>query len=152
MRSKRSFRRVSLVVTAVTGAVLLSGAFALYGGRGVEAASPRSSPQAASARNAAATHPRHAGLRLGAIDLRLSPTVRLTHASGFRRNAEGRSSSPLRTDGPIGAEVAGQPTLKYLASGWWTTTADVDCSGSSCQFSVRQTPMRLGSSSVKIFS
>jgi hypothetical protein len=39
MRSKRSFRRVYLVVTAVTGAVLLSGAFALYGGRGVEAAS-----------------------------------------------------------------------------------------------------------------
>jgi cytochrome c len=39
MRSKRSLHLVGLAVAVVTGALLLSGAFALYGGRGVEAAS-----------------------------------------------------------------------------------------------------------------
>jgi len=39
-------------------------------------------------------------------------------------------------------------TLKYLASGWCTMIADVDCSGSICQFSVNSHPIREGSSSL----
>lgn len=43
-------------------------------------------------------------------------------------------------------------TLKYFASGWCTTKALVDCSGSICQFSVSTHPMRSGSRSFQIFS
>ena len=37
-----------------------------------------------------------------------------------------------------------QLALKYLASGWWTTIADVDCSGCSWNSSDSSTPIRLG--------
>ena len=40
-----------------------------------------------------------------------------------------------------------QFALKYLACGWWTTSASVDCSGWSCNSSDSSTPMREGSSS-----
>src|SRR5664280_854376 len=41
----------------------------------------------------------------------------------------------------------GHVALKYLASGWCTTKASVDCSGWSCSSSERVTPMRAGSRS-----
>ena len=50
-----------------------------------------------------------------------------------------------------GADPACQ-MLKYLAAGWWTISALVDCSGSICQFSVRRHPIRAGSSREKSFS
>ena len=42
-----------------------------------------------------------------------------------------------------------QMMLKYFASGWWATMAEVDCSGSSWNSSVSSTPIRSGSSSVE---
>src|SRR5262245_8644429 len=57
-------------------------------------------------------------------------------------------------DGP--AEEAGvghrRQTMKYLASGWWTTMADVDCSGWSWNSSDTVTPMRPISSSSATFT
>lgn len=48
------------------------------------------------------------------------------------------------------AMLAGAPPriVKYTASGWWRTIAEVDCSGTIWQALVRETPMaRSGSSS-----
>src|SRR5581483_3528941 len=42
--------------------------------------------------------------------------------------------------------AVGTPTLKYLAAGWWTITAVVDCSGSSWNCSLRASPIRSGRS------
>src|SRR5438093_1153851 len=33
---------------------------------------------------------------------------------------------------------------KYLASGWWKTSAEVDCSGTNCHSSVNSMPTRSG--------
>ena len=43
-----------------------------------------------------------------------------------------------------GAELTRQRALKYLASGWWTMMAEVDCSGWSWNSSESSTPMRSG--------
>ena len=45
-----------------------------------------------------------------------------------------------------------QPRMKYLASGWWTTMAEVDCSGWSWNSSETVTPMRPISSSSATFT
>ena len=50
------------------------------------------------------------------------------------------------------ATLAGAPPriVKYTASGWWRTIAEVDCSGTIWQALVRETPMaRSGSSSLQ---
>ena len=44
-----------------------------------------------------------------------------------------------------------QLALKYLACGWCTTIASVDCSGCSCNSSESSTPMRSGFSRVTSF-
>jgi hypothetical protein len=41
--------------------------------------------------------------------------------------------------------------LKYFAAGWWQTTADVLCSGSSWNSSLSVTPIRDASSSSSSF-
>ena len=73
-------------------------------------------------------HPRRLGLAQGAV-----------HVEQHRRS----SVSSCRDHGPVGRQRA----LKYLASGWWTTMASVDCSGCSWNSSVSLTPIRSGGSS-----
>ena len=74
--------------------------------------------------------------RHGGVDLPVPVIVEwlIDRVVAARRPREGRSRE--------GRHVA----LKYLASGWCTTRASVDCSGCSCSSSESSTPMRSGRS------
>jgi Glycosyltransferase len=80
-----------------------------------------------------------------------SRTAELEQRAASERN----QAALLRTFRPLENPTAfglGQAT-KYLAWGWWTTRAEVDCSGSSWKPLVRRTPMfSSGFSSAKIFT
>ena len=101
---------------------------------------------------AASRRPRRA--RTGASSL---PAVRSAHG-GSASHLGGRVYSVNRSAGtprcgrrdirigrvPDAASARGHRALKYFASGWWTTSASVDCSGCSCSSSDSSTPIRSG--------
>src|SRR5439155_14347227 len=61
----------------------------------------------------------------------------------------GAARPPVPPGPPFGGTIRGggwTQTLKYFASGWWTTIVSVDCSGCSCISSDSSTPIRDGSS------
>ncbi len=71
------------------------------------------------------------------------PSVRLA----INGNITPTQPSPLRREG---FKPEFNHTLKYLALGWWTTRAEVDCSGWIWNSSERDTPRRSASSSLKM--
>ena len=75
----------------------------------------------------------------------LAPSRAMTAVSAASQSGSESMSSPSMSNEHRQEGLA--QTLKYFASGWWTTIASVDCSGCSCISSDSSTPIRAGSSS-----
>ncbi|RVX42087.1 hypothetical protein EDD27_4705 [Nonomuraea polychroma] len=100
-----------------------------------------------SAHNRQHTPPTGRGTRSAAHPVSGAPGQRRGRSAGDAGRQPGRSTTrAVGGKAARGAAVSRQ-TLKYLASGWWATRAEVACSGWSWNSSDRVTPIRSGSSS-----
>ena len=83
------------------------------------------------------------------------PSRSMTSVSASNQSGSVSTSSPSMSNSTAASPICTichVHTLKYLAAGWWTTMASVDCSGCSCISSESSTPIRSGCSSRAIFA